>query len=450
MDTGDRVLCHACGRVWPRNVQEDLQCPYCSSEFTEIVEIPPDPEELDTDSEPEASSSHPDPPESFPGHRSPSPPRSPFNPWADHNPWVRTPHDDDETHGWSGPGYQYTQRTYRSPGGNLRFSFQAQRMQPRGAGGAQRGMNPDPMQGLDSFFRTISEANRERARGGPRSPTGYTPTRGFGDMAGGRNTYGGWNQPPSGGLSPRDADGPQPMGTPLRTLGDILEILHHDLGEVQGGGNGGPNVRVMNGGTPLGALLSAMFNIERNGDAVYSQEELDRVVTQLFGQNGGRNAAPPASEDAIHALPKKPATTEMLGAEGSSECSICMDVVKLGDEVLVLPCTHWFHPQCIEAWLTQHNTCPHCRRGIDSNDANGSGASSANANANPTSPYAAPPQNISNNTRRSNSISAPGAYPSYDTYGEQGSSSQVNRGESNNGGGGWAGWVRSQFGGGGG
>ncbi|KAL4941253.1 hypothetical protein BDV06DRAFT_194830 [Aspergillus oleicola] len=445
MDTGDRVLCHACGRVWPRNLHENLECPYCSSEFTEIVEIPPDPEDIDTDSEPEASSSHPDPPESFPGHRSPSPPRPPFNPWADHNPWANTHTHDDETHGWNGPGYQYTQRTYRSPGGNLRFSFQAQRMQPRGAGGPQRGMNPDPMQGLDSFFRSISEVNRERARTGPRSPTGYPPAHGLGDMAGGRTW--GYNQPP-GGLSPRDADGPQPMGTPLRTLGDILEILHHDLGNVQAGGNGGPNVRVMNGGTSIGALLSAMFNIERNGDAVYSQEELDRVVTQLFGQNGGRNAAPPASEDAIHAIPKKPATTEMLGTEGSSECSICMDVVKIGDEVSVLPCTHWFHPQCIEAWLTQHNTCPHCRRGIDSTDDANTGGATSSANANPASPYAALSQNTSDDTRHSSSISGSSVPPSFTSDGEQGPSSRTSR-EGSSSGGGWAEWVRSRFGGGG-
>ncbi|KAL4933371.1 putative RING finger domain protein [Aspergillus undulatus] len=447
MDTGDRVLCHACGRVWPRNSHETIECPYCSSDFTEIIEIPPDPE--DDDSEPEASSSHPDPPESFPGHhRSPSPPRPPrlplFNPWADHDPWA---HDDDvETHGWSGPGYQYTQRTFRSPGGNLRFSFQAQRMQPRGPAATQREMNPDPVQGINSFFQTISEANRERAgRAGGRSPTDrYQPGHRFDDMHGAGNTWGAWRQP-SGGLSPRDADGPQPMGTPLRTLGDILEILHHDLGTVQAGGadrNGGPNVRVMNGGTPLGALLSAMFNIERNGDAVYSQEELDRVITQLFGQNGGRNAAPPASQDAIHALPKKPATVEMLGPEGSSECSICMDVVKLGDEVSLLPCTHWFHPQCIEAWLNQHNTCPHCRRGIDPTSAD----ASSSANANPTS--TAPSEGMSgtsDRTRRSGSLSS--ARPPDISNREPGSSSQAGEGSSG-GGGGWANWVRSRLGGG--
>jgi hypothetical protein len=126
---------------------------------------------------------------------------------------------------------------------------------------------------------------------------------------------------------------------------------------------GAPNIRIMPGGAPL-ALISALLNISRNGDAVYSQEELDRVISQLVEQNN-HSAVPPAAQDAIQALPKKAADAELLGSEGNAECSICMDSVKIGDEVTVLPCTHWFHPQCIEMWLNQHNTCPHCRRGID-------------------------------------------------------------------------------------
>ncbi|KUM61119.1 hypothetical protein ACN42_g5995 [Penicillium freii] len=37
MDTGDRMLCHACGGVWIKN--DDLTCPHCESDFTEIVQL---------------------------------------------------------------------------------------------------------------------------------------------------------------------------------------------------------------------------------------------------------------------------------------------------------------------------------------------------------------------------------------------------------------------------
>lgn len=121
----------------------------------------------------------------------------------------------------------------------------------------------------------------------------------------------------------------------------------------------------MTGPNPL-AILSALFNADHNGDAVYSQEELDRVISQLVDQNVNGTAPPPASERAIHSLPKKKIDQQMMGTDGKAECSICMEAVDLGTEVTVLPCTHWFHFPCIEAWLNQHNTCPHCRRGIDS------------------------------------------------------------------------------------
>ncbi|KAL2825182.1 hypothetical protein BDW59DRAFT_75124 [Aspergillus cavernicola] len=350
-DAGDRILCHACGRVWPRS-QHGQDCPYCGSDFLEIIEIPPD---TDPDTEP----SHPDPPESFPGHRSPSPP--PVNPWADVNPWPprHEPQMGDDDAGWN-TGPRITQRTYQSPGGTFLFqsTIRTHDLPPRRVPGSVRGevaVGP-MMHGLESFFSSMHEFNRESAaRAQPRSP-GHT----F-EGAHGPGTRTAFHHPP--GLSPRDADGPQPMDTPLRNLGEILELLHH--GNLDNTQPGGPNVRVMAGGTPL-ALLSALLNIDRNGDAVYSQEELDRVISQLVEQNGNRSAAPPASQDSIRSLPKKAADEEMLGSDGKAECSICMDSVKVGDEVTVLPCTHWFHPQCIEMWLHQHNTCPHCRRGVDS------------------------------------------------------------------------------------
>lgn len=54
----------------------------------------------------------------------------------------------------------------------------------------------------------------------------------------------------------------------------------------------------------------------------------------------------------------------MMGSDGKAECSVCMDAVNIGDEVTVLPCNHWFHEDCVGAWLKEHDTCPHCRAGI--------------------------------------------------------------------------------------
>ncbi|KAL2851974.1 hypothetical protein BJY01DRAFT_208606 [Aspergillus pseudoustus] len=409
----DRVTCHACGQVWPRISEHGLECPYCGSEFTEIIEIPPD-----TDPDPDYEPSHPDPPETFPGyHRSPPPP--PVNPFADHNPWA---FNDDDTHGWD-QGPRVTHRTFQSPNGSYIFhgSIRTHGFPPRRVSGAQRDRDFDPiMREMGQIFQNLHEVDRERASRaqGPGSPRADHTTFTF------------TNRPmhhPQGGLFPRDADGPQPMGSPLGSLGNLLELLQSAQQPQQ---PGAPNVRIMGGAAPL-ALISALLNIGRNGDAVYSQEELDRVISQLVEQNN-HSAVPPAAQDAIQALPKKAADAEILGSEGKAECSICMDSVKIGDEVTVLPCTHWFHPQCIEMWLNQHNTCPHCRRGIDPN------MTTDAANTAPSEGTYASAQ-----TRRSDSISGSSTHQSHTSEEDRGSRSS--RGE---GSGGWTGWVRNRLGGG--
>lgn len=100
------------------------------------------------------------------------------------------------------------------------------------------------------------------------------------------------------------------------------------------------------------------------GDFVYSQEGLDRIVSQLMEQTSTSNAPGPATQADIDALPRTNVTEEMLGEEHKAECSICMDEVNIGEQVTLLPCKHWFHHPCVSAWLLEHDTCPHCRKGI--------------------------------------------------------------------------------------
>ncbi len=40
-------------------------------------------------------------------------------------------------------------------------------------------------------------------------------------------------------------------------------------------------------------------------------------------------------------------------------CSICTDDFLVGEDVRVLPCSHKFHPACIDPWLINvSGTCP--------------------------------------------------------------------------------------------
>jgi hypothetical protein len=44
-----------------------------------------------------------------------------------------------------------------------------------------------------------------------------------------------------------------------------------------------------------------------------------------------------------------------------SQCPICMEDFKLGDEACQLPCNHTFKFECILRWLNNSETCPVCR-----------------------------------------------------------------------------------------
>lgn len=136
----------------------------------------------------------------------------------------------------------------------------------------------------------------------------------------------------------------------------------------------------------IGALLSSVLNGNNPatmsfGDAVYSQEALDRIISQLREQ-AGPGGAPPASQSAIDKLEVRELDETMLGGESKSRCVICVDEMSVGDKASVLPCNHFFHGECVTPWLKQHNTCPVCRRSIEpETEKLGKGAEFAHAEA---------------------------------------------------------------------
>ncbi|XP_058763788.1 E3 ubiquitin-protein ligase ATL6-like [Vicia villosa] len=54
------------------------------------------------------------------------------------------------------------------------------------------------------------------------------------------------------------------------------------------------------------------------------------------------------------------------GDEGTLPCAVCLSDFNDNDSVRVLPrCDHFFHPPCIDAWLSTHATCPVCRNNLN-------------------------------------------------------------------------------------
>jgi len=200
-----------------------------------------------------------------------------------------------------------------------------------------------------------------------------------------------------GGMVPR----PPPPPPPGREGADG-ERATGGAGGADGAGSAGAggegNLR-----DPASELLISLQNLlgllvdpanARHGDAVYTQEALDRIISNLMESNPQSNAAPPASEGALANLERKKMDSDMLaGVGGSVECTVCIDEIKIAEEVVYLPCKHWFHEACVVMWLREHNTCPICRSSIEpnngsrsNNSANNNNDNSNTSNRNPTNP----------------------------------------------------------------
>ncbi|KAF8411404.1 hypothetical protein HHK36_003953 [Tetracentron sinense] len=51
--------------------------------------------------------------------------------------------------------------------------------------------------------------------------------------------------------------------------------------------------------------------------------------------------------------------------KGTLECAVCLNEFEDDETLRLLPkCDHVFHPECIDAWLASHTTCPVCRANL--------------------------------------------------------------------------------------
>ncbi|KAL7926304.1 hypothetical protein ACQKWADRAFT_179728 [Trichoderma austrokoningii] len=146
-----------------------------------------------------------------------------------------------------------------------------------------------------------------------------------------------------------------------------------------------------------------------SGDAVYSQEALDQIITNLMEAHPQSNAAPPASTEALANLTRRPVDASMLDGDSKTECTICIDDMKVGDLAAFLPCKHWFHEACVVLWLKEHNTCPVCRASIEKGSEGNGGI---NANAPGPSGLGPSQPEVQSELNRSGPLPIPGPRPS--------------------------------------
>lgn len=50
------------------------------------------------------------------------------------------------------------------------------------------------------------------------------------------------------------------------------------------------------------------------------------------------------------------------------DCSICIAEIRIGEIYVILhPCCHGFHVDCVRPWLEDNETCPLCRTTVNTN-----------------------------------------------------------------------------------
>ncbi|TIB08739.1 hypothetical protein E3P89_02937 [Wallemia ichthyophaga] len=101
----------------------------------------------------------------------------------------------------------------------------------------------------------------------------------------------------------------------------------------------------------------------RFGDYILSQGAFDRFVDELM-ENQQTSSVIPASDERIARLERGLADMGWIRAQEITDCSICKEDFKVGDEWMAMPCSHAFHPQCLAGWLNINGTCPICRYSV--------------------------------------------------------------------------------------
>lgn len=118
-------------------------------------------------------------------------------------------------------------------------------------------------------------------------------------------------------------------------------------------------------------FLVAVNNLERSlefHNAVIIQDDGLFDSVDFFGSEERLKGSPPAAKSVLENLPLVVVSDEDLKA-GSLACAVCKDDILLTEKVTRLPCSHYYHCDCVVPWLNIRNTCPVCRHELPTDDA---------------------------------------------------------------------------------
>ncbi|XP_068912270.1 E3 ubiquitin-protein ligase RNF126-like isoform X1 [Tenebrio molitor] len=122
-----------------------------------------------------------------------------------------------------------------------------------------------------------------------------------------------------------------------------------------------------------GSLFDFLFdelrgNRQAGRSTSYFPDNFRRLRWQLHNLNNERrNRSHQPTRTVPRSVPREEKLLRIIyisfqQTKAKSQCSICVEDFRLGEEAVQLPCKHIYHEACITSWFERNSNCPICRR----------------------------------------------------------------------------------------
>ncbi|KAA8536893.1 hypothetical protein F0562_029371 [Nyssa sinensis] len=115
-------------------------------------------------------------------------------------------------------------------------------------------------------------------------------------------------------------------------------------------------------------FLMAFFSIYIRHCSESPDGSINRVGRRGASIRSRRNAARGLDAAVIETFPRfvYSVVKGLKIGKGALECAVCLNEFEDNETLRLIPkCDHVFHPECIDAWLASHVTCPVCRANLE-------------------------------------------------------------------------------------
>ena len=110
---------------------------------------------------------------------------------------------------------------------------------------------------------------------------------------------------------------------------------------------------------------------EKEEEKIEENQNSQRIVFRLSGLailgvlinflEQIENESNQVDEKILKRIPEIEVSDKNKLSDDNKKCTICQEEYNNKEKVIVLPCLHFFHTDCIKNWFSSKNTCPNCK-----------------------------------------------------------------------------------------